>query len=319
MLHPEELQVICESFTEPTWGLPTPVHNVSTWGKHIWMKRDDHLGFWGGTKTRKYNALLFDIRKKKQTHVHIIGGANSNHVPGLLSYLKPHGITCELWLKESHQKEVKGTAWFTQLLQGNEPVHKVSKADWPDVFSHVRQKVGTEAYICPEGAACEAAIPGSLSLPIEVMLQQEKIGSDFSEVWVDAGTGFTAGVLIAGLTQLGFLGAVHVVQTAATKEDVMFWKDKTVHWLQHFLKKIPKSQIQVQFHQPVSAKSFGSVNATVLKAVRKIASETGVLVDPIYTAKLMMTFCDFQRAQPVPKSPILVIHGGGTAALAGFQ
>ena len=66
--------------------------------------------------------------------------------------------------------------------------------------------------------------------------------------------------------------------------------------------------------RPPTARSFGAVNRTVLAEVARVAREEGLLIDPIYTAKLFLT----ARAY-MDKGPTLLFCGGGAFELSGFQ
>jgi 1-aminocyclopropane-1-carboxylate deaminase/D-cysteine desulfhydrase-like pyridoxal-dependent ACC family enzyme len=69
-----------------------------------------------------------------------------------------------------------------------------------------------------------------------------------------------------------------------------------------------------QLHFPATAKSFGSVNATIREFIRELARTEGVLSDPIYSGKMLFTLRDFLHSPP-PITPlsgrILAIHSGG--------
>jgi len=66
--------------------------------------------------------------------------------------------------------------------------------------------------------------------------------------------------------------------------------------------------------EPSTARSYGSVNATVRQEIVRMAREEGILADPIYTAKLCMEV----RKRKL-EGTTLVILGGGTLSLMGFE
>ena len=65
------------------------------------------------------------------------------------------------------------------------------------------------------------------------------------------------------------------------------------------------------------ARSFGSTNSTIFKEIKSIASEDGILTDPVYSAKLFITAKRTIQDQSLDGN-ILLIHSGGALALSGF-
>ena len=88
-------------------------------------------------------------------------------------------------------------------------------------------------------------------------------------------------------------------------------------WFQDlFNQSIPPNPLYSHYF-PITGKSFGNVNATVLKETRRIALEEGIITDPVYTTKLFMTARDVISQQSL-KGKVLIIHSGGGTGLMGF-
>jgi 1-aminocyclopropane-1-carboxylate deaminase/D-cysteine desulfhydrase-like pyridoxal-dependent ACC family enzyme len=72
----------------------------------------------------------------------------------------------------------------------------------------------------------------------------------------------------------------------------------------------------LELHRPAIGASYGSVNAEVLAHIARFAKH-GVLTDPIYSAKHLVT-AEQDLAGSSARKVALVIHSGGAQALPGY-
>ena len=321
-MNPKELFNWCLQNSRSSLLFSSRIHPVPAWGEQVWIKREDESGFLGGTKRRKYASLLHYAKAQGVKRLRIIGGANSNHVPSLTSLAKQEGLSCELWLKASNQAKPKGTALISLMLNGDAPIRWLQAEEWARVDELAQSDCPPDTLVIPEGACCLAAWPGALSLALDVVRNEQEDAVSFEHIWIDAGTGLTAGALCLGLALLDRFPQIHVMLAAGTVESFFKHLNLQVAWSKAFpeLGNLEEKlgQMHIETHVPVTARAFGSVNATVKQGCMKIANETGVLVDPIYTGKLILTMQNWIE-ENAPSGNILSIHGGGLIALAGFS
>src|SRR5690606_3343380 len=133
----------------------------------------------------------------------------------------------------------------------------------------------------------------------------QNLGFIFDHVLIDAGTGFSAAGLIYGLHELQRPTQVHVLLLADT--EVQF-RQKLSEW-------VPNKVTQFRCFSPHTAKSFGSVNHAIRNEIHRMAREEGILVDPIYSAKLFHESREYIVRQEL-KGTILIIHSGGALTLS---
>ncbi|MFK7972993.1 MAG: pyridoxal-phosphate dependent enzyme [Bacteroidia bacterium] len=320
-MKPEELYHWCHQFCLSDILKESRIHKLSVFGDNFWIKREDESGFLGGTKSRKYASLLAYARKHNIETLAIVGGANSNHVPALMALAKQQGFKTELWLRKPRNPQPKGTAWISALLNGDQPIHWIEGADWPEVDRLASSDDQTRLLV-PEGAACTASWPGALTLGYDLWRNEQSLGQAFQHVWIDSGTGTAAAALAVGLGLLGRFPTIHIMLAAGTEPEFHDTLQHCLGFIQENMAGVDtasiQSGIQVQFHIPPTARAFGSVNASVEAFCKRFVSETGVLIDPIYTAKLMMAI-EVWGQKRNEKEPTVVIHGGGLAALTGFS
>ena len=74
----------------------------------------------------------------------------------------------------------------------------------------------------------------------------------------------------------------------------------------------------VDIFEPTTAKGFGSVNKTIKLEIKRLAREEGLLVEPIYSAKLFYE-ARHKIIQENLQGNILIIHSGGLLTLTGFD
>jgi 1-aminocyclopropane-1-carboxylate deaminase/D-cysteine desulfhydrase-like pyridoxal-dependent ACC family enzyme len=70
-------------------------------------------------------------------------------------------------------------------------------------------------------------------------------------------------------------------------------------------------------HRPLSARSFGSTNQAVFQEIQRTAAESGIMLDPIYSAKLFMS-ARAAYAERKADEDVLLLHAGGVSSLFGF-
>ncbi|MDL2424760.1 D-cysteine desulfhydrase, partial [Pseudomonas sp. BAgro211] len=79
---------------------------------------------------------------------------------------------------------------------------------------------------------------------------------------------------------------------------------------------LPKVQLWDEYFGP----RYGEPNAGTLEAVQLLASQEGLLLDPVYTGKAMAGLLDgIRRDRFVKPGPILFLHTGGSPALSAYH
>ncbi len=284
---------------------------------HCYVKREDELGFGiSGSKIRKYLALVPYILSQKPDEVILIGTPYSNHILGLSQLLRENGIPPTLFLAGGKEKPT-GNYLLTSLFA--ERIELFEKGSWNELEKHVEEYIDHHPHkkimVIPKGGNTKEALYGLLTLPLDILKNEKELGLTFDHIIMDSGTGFTAAAVILGLTHLGRKPHVHVFQMAGSVQEFHDTFAFARGEFEQFIGEKQPSPLPYSVYLPTNAKSFGSVNATVLKTIKEIAKAEGFLVDPIYNAKL---FYEGQKLVPTLKGNILFIHSGGGISLLGF-
>lgn len=289
-----------------------PLYNFSSSPAKCFIKREDELSCGiSGSKSRKYASLLPFLNKNNIKHVIIIGSTHSNNILAAAQLLKEHQIKITALLLKPHSPLTTGNFKLSQLFLKENQIHWIERDNWPDVENYAYQLAAkqTEAcYVLPEGAATKEATTGANTLGQDIIKNEQQLNLKFQHIFIDAGTGFSASCCIQYLESIQHPAQIYVVLLADTEAQ---FKEKAQQWTGAKLS-------QVTYINPTTAKSFGSVNKTIKQYIANFAYQHGILLDPIYSAKL---FYESQKylSQHSLQGNVLCIHSGGILTLPYFD
>lgn len=297
------------------WNLSSRVHKLNHFpnlGVECYVKRDDELGCGiSGSKLRKYASLIPDLIKHGVRHLIIIAGPQSNNLLAALQIAREYQLKVTAFLIKPRHRLIHGNFKLSQLFLNEQEIIWVEREKWTEVDYLAENYLNTipeHGFILKEGASVPQALSGAMSLATDIVHNENSLGCVFNHIYVDAGTGFSAAALIKGLYELNHKALVHVLLLADNEE---IFIRKLHDWIGG------KPNNFICFY-PSTAKSFGSVNETIKREIRRMALEEGILADPVYSAKL------FYEARKNIKpgnvsGKVLMIHSGGTLTMAGFD
>ncbi len=282
------------------------VHPLLTF-QNCFVKRDDELGFSiSGTKFRKYRMLIPYLRQFNE--VVVTGGAFSNHVLGITQLLIQNKIQFRLCLKGSPPEVIHGNYFFLLMLVPS------SIITWTKEEFVVKNR--SNVCVLPEGGALFSSFLGGLSLPIDILRNEETAGLAFEHIFIEAGTGVSAAALLVGLAYLEKKTHCHVL-LMAEGEDKFLEQLKNYHAsFEDWLSEPCPFPRYFTSARPASAASFGSTNAALFNFIVQTAQIEGLFLDPIYSGKL---FFYAKEAIKLLKGNSLIVHSGGALTLTGFQ
>ena len=157
-----------------------------------------------------------------------------------------------------------------------------------------------------------------MTLADDVTRNEAELGGSFDHIFVDAGTGMTAAGLLLGRLAARRNGHLHIVLMAEDEEAFLDRLQVFQKWDMNLRgEEVELPEDAYSLYLPRNAKSFGSVNRTVLNAVEKYARDFGVLTDPVYSAKLLWESEMIMKEKKL-QGKILIIHSGGANGLSGF-
>ncbi len=273
-----------------------PLH-ISAWknaGVEVFIKREDLIHpFISGNKWRKLKYVLSEAKNISKNHLISFGGAYSNHLVSLACAGATHQFKTTAFVRgEEVNNYILGLCklWGMKLIF-------VSREDYRDKENLYETyfKNNADCMMIDEGGRGELAMKGC-----EEILENI---NDFSHVCCAVGTGTT----LAGLAK-----AAHQKQIIAEGFCVL----KGAEAISDDIQKLIGNDIPFTLHHRFHFGGYGKSDNENLQFIQTMASQTGVLFDHVYTAKMMRGIDTLIRENYYPKgSRILAVHTGGLLGL----
>lgn len=297
-------------------------------GPEIWIKRDDMLGlFPGGNKTRKLEFLAADALAQGADTLITCGAPQSNHCRITLAAAVKEGLKCRFVIEErvpgSYNKQAGGNNFMFELM-GVEKITVVpGGSDMGAAMSKMAQELASEGrkgYVIPGGGSNAIGGLGYVACVQEMQQQWLEMGVAFDAVVVGSGSSGTHGGMAAGFfgnnIKIPLIG-IGVSRDPADQEPLVRREAQAICDLLG-IGKIPDSAVKSfgGFWQP----KYSVPNKKMVEAVQMLARTEGVLLDPVYTGKIMAGLIGLARQGHFkPGAKVLFMHTGGLPSLDVYQ
>jgi 1-aminocyclopropane-1-carboxylate deaminase/D-cysteine desulfhydrase-like pyridoxal-dependent ACC family enzyme len=264
-----------------------------------------------GNKARKLNYNLQEARRQGQHALLTFGGAYSNHIAAVATAGRLFGFHTIGLIRGD--EPVAGTPLnptLTQAAADGMALHYLDRSTYrrrsePEVLAELALRFGA-FYLLPEGGTNALALPGCAELVEEIRQH-----TSFDALAVAAGTGGTLAGLLTGLG-----GQQEVVGVAALKNGGFLRSEIDA------LTQAATGQVFSNYtlHTDYHFGGYAKRSVELLDFIERFRQQHGVLLDPIYTSKLVYGTLDligrgfFRRG-----STVVAIHTGGLQAWAGWQ
>lgn len=333
---PAELKERLARFPRMRYGrYPTPLEPLPNLtreldGPTLWVKRDDGLGpGMGGNKARKLDYLMAEALDEGRRKVVTFGGLQSNHARMTAAACAWLGLEAHLFFFERRPAVLEGNLLLDQLFGAQ--MHFVPIGGGGDATMTIETTirlvrllatlvVGPGAYFMPAGGHTATGCLGYAEAACELHEQVAGLGLLEERVTVvtAAGTGGTLAGLMAGLALLE--SPIEVLAIDVGK----LWKA--------FPRSLARLAIEIclalgegrEFRLddvPIIegdyvGPGYGRYSAAAGRAMRTMAENEGIILDPIYTGKAFAGLLDligmrrFEREEHV-----IFLHTGGAPGL----
>ena len=271
------------------------------------MKREDKIHpFISGNKFRKLKYNIEEAKKQSKKTVLTFGGAFSNHivataVAAKLVGLKSIGIIRGDELGVDLNKTLEQNSTLRNSHQNGMTFEFVSRTAYrnklnPDFINQLKEKFG-DFYVIPEGGTNDLAIRGC-----EEILSKKD--SKFDYICCAVGTGGTiSGIINASEKHQKTIGF------PALKGGFLYDE------INQFVTK-DNWNLHTNYHFG----GYAKYNSDLITFINTFNKNTGVLLDPIYTGKMMFGILDLVQKNHFKKgTKILAIHTGGIQGIQGFN
>ncbi|WP_425039456.1 D-cysteine desulfhydrase [Primorskyibacter sp. S187A] len=312
---------------------PTPIEAMPRLSAHLggptlFIKRDDCTGLaTGGNKTRKLEFLVGEALAQGADMLVTQGAVQSNHVRQTAAAACKMGMACHVLLERrvpdrDASYETTGNVLLDNLFGATHEFRGPGldmNAEAEAVVEQLRAK-GHKVYFIPGGGSNPVGALGYANCAQEIADQCAHTGQSFD--WLVMGTGSTgtqAG-LVAGFSAIGYDLPVMGVSVRQPKARQV----AAVHGLtQRTAEKlgaeaVPESKIFVD--DGYVGEGYGIPAESTLEAIRLLARQEGLLLDPVYSAKGMAGLIGMIRQGFFkPSDNILFLHTGGATALFAYE
>ena len=295
---------------------PTPVHRLSNisglLGTNVYVKRDDMTGLGlGGNKVRKLEYLLADAKAQGAKVVFTTGGAQSNHAMLTAAAARKLGMTPILILKKRGVTARQGNQLLEYLMGVD--VRFMDTDSYADIYSEmdrVGQELGVPYYKIPCGGSNALGTLGYVDCVREIAQQ----GYTFDHIICAEGSGGT----MAGLA----LGAkLHMPNARVTgmMVDTDPFEEITVHLMREAAALLG-ADVEVcrdDFDlRDLCGPGYAIPSEEGDAAVRLMASQEGIFLDPVYTGKAFAGLVAMAKEGAFkPHDRVLFLHSGGAGGL----
>ncbi|WP_199136490.1 1-aminocyclopropane-1-carboxylate deaminase/D-cysteine desulfhydrase [Pedobacter sp. ASV12] len=267
----------------------------------IWVKRDDLIDpYISGNKWRKLQHILADAQQRGQKHLVTFGGAYSNHLVATAAAASRHGFQSTAFVRgETVQNEMLLLCklFGMQLIFVDRESYKDKRNLFDKHFA-----TNQTAYFIDEGGASAEAVRGCAAIITELPLT-------YNHIFCAAGTGTTAAGLLQGINAQQLHTQLHVVPVL-----------KNGGFIADEIAKYEPNLSRLTLHTDYSFGGYAKTTPQLLKFMTAFVSQTGLLVDPVYTAKLFFAINDLAGKDFFKKDDkILAIHTGGLLGIWGMQ
>jgi D-cysteine desulfhydrase len=298
-------------------------------GPRVWIKRDDMLGLApGGNKTRKLEFLMADALAQGADTIVTCGAPQSNHCRITLAAAVKEGLRCRFVIEErvpgSYDPEASGNNFMFQLM-GVESITVVpGGSNMAQAMQQAAQEVaaaGRKAYIIPGGGSNAIGGLGYVACAQELQQQMFEQGVHFDHVVVGSGSSGTHGGLLAGF--LGNQIRIPIIGIGVSRDPAD--QNPLVHKEAQATLDLLGVDLRVPAEAVVShgdwwRPKYSVPNAAMVEAVQMLARTEGILLDPVYTGKIMAGLIGLSRRGHFrPDDNVLFLHTGGAPSLHAYE
>jgi 1-aminocyclopropane-1-carboxylate deaminase len=281
-------------------NLHSPLQQLSDTGTpRLWVKRDDLIDpYISGNKWRKLKYLIQKAIRLNKLHLVTFGGAYSNHLVATAAAAARSGFRATAFVRGEpvdNEMLLLCKLYGMKLIFTNREEYKNKPALFQTFFND-----DPEAFFIDEGGASAEAVKGCAEI-------LDELPTDIDHLFCAAGTGTTAAGLLKGIKQRKLKTQLHVVP-------VLRGGDFIANEIYHYTQDVEQLHLHTDYH-------FGGYAKTqpeLLTFMKGFIAREGMLIDPVYTAKMFFAIYDLAEKNYFKKEDkIVALHTGGLLGIFG--
>lgn len=299
-------------------------------GIRLYAKRDDLMSLGGGgNKLRKLEYHMGAALAEGVDTVVSVGGVQSNHARLTAAACARLGLACELILarmvpRDGDDYEKNGNVLLDELF-GAKPLilpRGENALDHANARAETLRAAGHNVLVLPTGGSTPLGALGYARCAREIARQEEGRGGRFDRVIVPNGSAGTQAGLVAGYAAMGrdtrTIRAYAVLAAEDRAREAA--RDLANAALGLMGKEGALTSGDIEVDGSELGDGYGMPTDAMLAAVRLMASQEGVLLDPVYSGKAFAGLLRDLRSGVVREGEdVLFVVTGGTPGLFAYR
>lgn len=298
-------------------------------GPRVWFKRDDHPSTaLGGNKLRKLEFFLGEALNQGADSIVTLGAVQSNHVQVTAAACCRLGLSCHALLLGDPPENPSGNYFLDNLfgIEAEFLSRSLDEAALEDITSHLEdlrhrlESRGQRPFVIPAGGSGALGDVSYVEGFLEIVRQADQIRLPIDTLVAPVGSmGTFSGLLLAKLL---LKSPIRLIGIATSPADTC--RRAGLPPLSRMVERAGvllgldglRIEEPPEIHYEYVGPGYGLPSPKSLEAVRLLARLEGVLLDPIYTGKVMAGLVDLaSRGHFAPDENVVFLHTGGVNEL----
>jgi L-cysteate sulfo-lyase len=308
--------------------LPTPIHPLPRLSARLggdvglWIKRDDQTGLaGGGNKTRKLEFLIADAQAQGADVLLTTGAIQSNHCRQTAAAAARAGLECHVVLSGEPPAQPNGNLLLDGLLGAK--IHWTSREKRAERLVELTEELratGRRPYPIVLGGSDPVGASGYALALEELWEQLRALELRLDAIVFASSSGGTQAGLVAGAWALGWDAPLLGISVDEPEEDLKAQvADLATRTAAHLGRPHAFTTGDIRVNAEYLGGGYAVMGELERDAIRIVAREEGVLLDPVYTGRAFGGLLDLiRRGAFEPGRNILFWHTGGTPALFAY-
>jgi D-cysteine desulfhydrase len=311
--------------------LPTPIERLARLsrelgGPELLVKRDDQTGLaFGGNKTRKLEFLVGQALEQGADTLVTVGAAQSNHCRQTAAAAAKAGLKCELILNGDRPELPQGNLLINQLLGARE--HWIMRSQRADKLHELPEQLraqGRKPYVIGVGGSNGVGATGYVVAMMELMEQLSALKLKVDHIVFGSSSGGTQAGLIVGARTTGFTGGLHGLSIDKGDQELESYEKEVAQIANESAAYIGFDARfdwrEIKMIPGYVGKGYGVVGDSEREAIRMMARNEGIILDPVYAGRAFGGLVDLIRKRFFKRGErVLFWHTGGAPALFAYS
>ncbi len=289
------------------------------------IKRDDQTGLaFGGNKARKLEFLVGQALEQGADTLVTVGAAQSNHCRQTAAAAAKAGLKCELILNGKKPDVPNGNLLLNELLGAN--CHWIERSERPAKLRALTDQLraqGRHPYVIPVGGSNGVGATGYVVAMQELVRQLSDQKLRVDHLVFGSSSGGTQAGIVLGARVAGFKGQLHGLsidkdepELAAYEAEVAEIANACAEYIGSEVR-LAKDDIKVIYGY--AGEGYGFVGDLERGAIRLMARNEGIILDPVYAGRAFGALVDLIRKGVFKNGEtVLFWHTGGAPALFAY-